>query len=77
MDTVRWFRKIAKELLKEFRAGDASAASRIRRRTRSMKRVHIQKVQHVVAKEAGFTHWEDLLNATDERRQKAIESFDS
>lgn len=73
MSTVRWFKQQAKQLLKAHRGGDESAVKRIRNHTRNMTHVHLQKVQHVVAKEAGFANWKDLIDASDERRQSAIE----
>jgi hypothetical protein len=73
MNTVRWFKRQAKQLLKAHRAGDESVNKRIRDRTKNMTHIHLQKVQHVVAKEAGFADWKDLIDASDERRLSAIE----
>jgi hypothetical protein len=73
MDTVRWFKQRAKALLKAHRAGDEKVAERIRRHVRNMNRLHLQKIQHAVACEAGFRNWKALIDATDEERQAAID----
>lgn len=75
MDTVRWFKTRAKNLLKAHRAGDEKATKRIKEKVRNMNHVHLQKVQHVVAVEAGFANWKALVDATDEQRQARIEAF--
>jgi len=75
MDTVRWFKAQAKKLLKAHRAGDNEATKRIRRKVRNMNHVHLQKVQHVVAVEAGFANWKALVDADDKQRQACIETL--
>ena len=73
MSTVRWFKVRAKGLLKSYRDGDDVAVKLVRKFTRNMTHVHLQKVQHVVAKEAGFDDWKGLVDATEEERQASID----
>ena len=59
MDTVRTFKTLAKQQLKEQRA-------------RGSEHLSLQQVQHVLAQEAGFTNWSSLLSADDFDRRLAL-----
>lgn len=60
MDTVRSFKTLAKQQLKEQRARGDEALS-------------LQRVQHLVAQDAGFRNWGALLSADDfERRLELL-----
>lgn len=72
-DRVRWFKSRAKKLLRAYRAGDQEVINLIRKYTHNLRRIHLQKVQHVVAKDAGFSNWDALLQATDEQLGSIIE----
>lgn len=59
MDTVRYFKSLAKSQLKELQsAGDA--------------RFGLQQVQHQVAVDAGYRSWDALLDADEPDRQLAM-----
>lgn len=72
MNTVRFFKARSKRILKAFRGGSVGVETWLRQRVRSMAHVHLQKVQHVVAVDAGFVNWKGLINATEEERVEAV-----
>jgi ankyrin repeat protein len=53
-------KKLAKELLAEFRRGDATAAERIRAELPDKPRIGLTDVQFVLAREYGFQNWAAL-----------------
>lgn len=53
-------KKLAKELLKAFRAGDAGARERLRRHLPDKKRITLADAQFVLAREYGFESWAKL-----------------
>lgn len=71
MDTIRWFKARAKALLKSLDRDD-DARERVSAVLRDDGNVTLQKVQHVVAVEAGFPSWKDLLDAKDVEHRLAI-----
>jgi len=60
MQATEKHRKAAKRLLKALRAGDPEACERVRRVWPNAARMTLMRVQHVIAREAGFRNWTDL-----------------
>lgn len=69
MDTVRYFRSRAKELLKSSR--NEESRRRIESVLRSDEAFGLQKAQHVIAIESGFCSWKGLIDAPEIERQLA------
>lgn len=63
MDPTRYFKSLAKQLLKEFQAGDVRAIQRIKLHFRKLAKFSLQPAQHVIAREAGFDCWSAFLKA--------------
>jgi hypothetical protein len=67
-DPIRDHKQAAKQLLRDYKAGDAPAKVRVHRHVRSARPeygarpVGIQKCQHVIAKELGYESWIDMLD---------------
>lgn len=60
---VRHYKNKAKQLFKEFKDGDAAARDRISAWRRDMEVITLMICQHVIAKEAGFNDWSDLIHS--------------
>jgi len=61
--SVKWFKNRAKELLRAYNDNDADAYVRIRTIVHCWDdEVNLQRVQHVIAVEAGFECWKSLLS---------------
>jgi ankyrin repeat protein len=58
-------KKLAKELLSEFRRGDATAAERIRLELPDKSRIGLMDAQFVIAREYGFQNWAALATHID------------
>jgi hypothetical protein len=71
VDTIRWFQDHAKTLKKSY-PNDASIQGRIAAVLHDDRALSLQRVQHVVAVEAGFQHWKALRDADDLERHLAI-----
>lgn len=71
MDTIKWFKAHAKTLLKSIDS-DPDAQRRVAAVLRDEASPSLQKLQHVVAVEAGFLNWKALIDASDAERHLAI-----
>lgn len=63
--TIDYFKKRAKKLLDAAQANDGEALERVRAVLHDPSGVTLMRAQHVVAVEAGFGQWTDLINASD------------
>lgn len=72
MDTIKWFKKHSKHLHRSFKADDPEARKRVESVLSSTDRVSLQRVQHVIAVEAGFGNWKELLDASETERVQAV-----
>ena len=71
-------RKLAKELLSDFRRGDASAVARIRAELPDKQRIVLADAQHVLAREYGLASWaalRDHIAAHQTSRASVAERF--
>ena len=74
MDTVQWFKKRAKKVLKAIKAGDEIGLAMVSKfRLDSSKPISLMTVQHCVAKGAGFNSWRDLISAPEAQRAEFID----
>jgi hypothetical protein len=62
-------RKLAKELLADFRRGDADASARIRAALPDKSNVGLAEAQHVLAREYGFETWAALKQEIEKRAE--------
>jgi hypothetical protein len=53
-------KKLAKELLRAFRAGDSEALERVQNQLPDKKRIALTDARFVLAREYGFASWKDL-----------------
>ena len=53
-------RKLAKELLRAYRKGDADAVARVRAQLPDKAKIVLADAQHVIAREYGFANWAEL-----------------
>src|SRR3954466_14210456 len=80
-------RKLAKELLSDFRSGDANAVARIRAELPDKKRIVLADAQLVLAREYGFASWTALRDhvaalqkqtiSAEERFRRAVQHQDA
>ena len=71
-------KKLAKELLREFRSGDAESIARIRAELPDKSDIALADAQFVLAREYGFASWRELKDHIDKRAADAkppIERF--
>ena len=71
-------KKLAKELLRAFRAGDPDAAARVRAELPDKPRVSLTDAQFVLAREYGFASWRELRDHIERRiadQRPPIERF--
>src|SRR3954466_13006723 len=71
-------RKLAKELLSDFRSGDANAVARIRAELPDTQRIVLADAQLVLAREYGFANWAALrahVAAQQKQTISAVERF--
>src|SRR5687767_7196897 len=71
-------KKLAKELLHAFRAGDREAIARVRAELPDKREVSLVDAQFVLAREYGFTSWRELKDGIEKRiaaQRPAIERF--
>lgn len=64
-------KKLAKELLRSFTAGDAEARARVRASLPDKPRITLADAQFVLAREYGFTSWAALKRQIEESRKDA------
>lgn len=77
MDTLRWFKRRAKLLLKAHRAGDEHAVALARKYLFDRPDdVSLQRIQHCVAKSVGFNGWHALRAASDDDRLRIIRAIE-
>lgn len=69
---IEHFKKEAKKLFRRVEAGEAEALDRVRRVLKDSEDVSLMRVQHVIAVEAGYLKWENLIDATAVELQAAI-----
>ena len=65
-------RKLAKELLADFRRGDADARARIRAALPDKMKIGLAEAQHVLAGEYGFASWPALKQEIEERAESRL-----
>ena len=65
-------RKLAKELLADFRRGDADARARIRAALPDKVKIGLAEAQHVLAGEYGFASWPALKQEIEERAESRL-----
>ena len=66
-DPISVYKKIAKKMLKAYRAGDPDAVRRVEAVYDDQGRgVSLMKMQHVLAREAGYKNWTEMVNAVRE-----------
>lgn len=65
---IEHFKKQSKALVKAVRAGDPKAIARVKAvRHGGVVDFGVMKAQHVVAREAGFKSWEELIHASEDQ----------
>jgi catechol 2,3-dioxygenase-like lactoylglutathione lyase family enzyme len=70
---IERFKKQSKALVKAVKAGDPEAIARVQAiRHEGVVRFGLMKAQHVVAREAGFKSWEELIHASEDQRRSAL-----
>lgn len=69
---IDYFKKNAKQLLKSFAANDQVAVTRITNALVDTTNVTLMKAQHAVARESGFSKWEELIAANPIQLRLAI-----
>lgn len=72
LDSIRFFKQETKELQKQFNAGEDHALARVKAVLNDSKDIGLQKFQHVVAVEADFDNWSDLIGANEVERQLVL-----
>lgn len=78
MDTVRWFKQKAKELLKSYKAGDEMTQTMFWRYILDPRaEVGLQRMQHALARSVGFNSWHALLAASDKERREIIDRWEA
>jgi hypothetical protein len=60
---IEYFKKEAKKLFRQVQANDVEAIARVRCVLIDSTNISLMRVQHVIAKENGFSKWEGLVNA--------------
>lgn len=61
---IEYFKKKAKKLFRQVRAGDPEALARVQRVLKDPTAVSLMRIQHVIAVEYGFSKWEDLIKGS-------------
>ncbi len=69
---IAFFKKEAKRLIRQVEDHDPKALMRFKSVLRDPLDMSLMRAQHVVAVEYGFSKWEDLICASPERLQTAI-----
>lgn len=69
---IEYFRKEAKKLFHQVKAGEAAALGRVRRVLKDSEDVSLMRVQHVIAVESGYPKWENLIKASPVELQALI-----
>lgn len=69
---IEYFKKEAKKLFRQVKAGEAEALDRVKRVLKDSEDISLMRVQHVVAAECGFLKWEDLLRASALELSRAV-----
>ncbi len=64
---ILFFKQEAKRLLKGFENNDANSVTRVDKYIKQTADMCLARAQHVVAKEAGFNNWQDLIHASDDQ----------
>lgn len=64
---IHWYRTRAKELLREYRAGDQQARERVQDAIGQRPELKLADAQHVIALEHGFARWADFRRWIDAR----------
>lgn len=70
-------KKLAKELLAAFRAGEADARDRVRRRLPDKERITLADTQFVLAREYGFESWAELKAHIEAVRATSVSDDDA
>lgn len=69
---IEYFRKEAKKLFKQVKAGDKQATERVSQVLKESGEISLMRIQHVVAVENGFLKWENLINSSEGELLRAI-----
>jgi len=72
VDTIKFFKDRAKHLHRSLANNVADSHARVAAVLGKSDGVGLQNVQHVVAVEAGFTGWTQLISASDDERQLVV-----
>jgi hypothetical protein len=72
LSSIEYFRKQAKALTRSVAAADAEALRRIEKYLKASSSRGLTNCQYVIAREHGFSKWEDLVQADDIERRLAI-----
>lgn len=69
---IDFFKSESKKLVKQYNSQEVEAIGRVQKHIRNMDVFCLARAQHVVAREAGFNRWEDLLHASANRLQFGV-----
>lgn len=69
---IEYFKKEAKKLFRQVKAGETEALNRVRRVLKDSKDISLMRAQHVIAVESGYSKWENLVKASAVELQATI-----
>lgn len=69
---IEYFKREAKKLFKRVHAKNPEARERVLNVLKEASDLSLMRVQHVIAVEAGFLKWEDLIRASELELRRAV-----
>ena len=64
---IDFFKSESKKLVKQYKSQESNAINRVQKYIKNMDDFCLARAQHVVAREAGFVRWEELVRASADR----------
>lgn len=64
---IDFFKLESKKLVKQYKSQESNAINRVQKYIKNMDDFCLARAQHVIAREAGFVRWEELVRASADR----------